>query len=60
VQYLGIKNLGAVQALGIRVGMKGSSRLQGLTAGFGMQDPGMQGLDRGAGLRCSLGWSSRS
>lgn len=49
VQNLGIKNLGAVQVLGIRVGLQGSSTVQGLASGFGIQDPGMQGLDGGAG-----------
>lgn len=49
MQNLGIKNLGAAQVLGIRVGLQGSSRVQGLASRFGIQDPRMQGLDGGAG-----------
>lgn len=49
MQNLGVKNLGAVQVLGIRVGLQESNRVQGLTAGFGMQ-----GLGGVHGLRCTV------
>lgn len=46
MQTLGTKNLGAVQVLGIRVGLQGSSRVRGLGC---RTLAGMQGLDGGAG-----------
>lgn len=49
MQNLGVKNLGAVQVLGIRVGLQESNRVQGLTAGFAMQ-----GLGGVHGLRCTV------
>lgn len=41
MQNLGMTNLGAVQGLGIRIGLQDPSRVQDSTAGFGVQDPGM-------------------